>query len=180
GGITTGGVASVGGRKGGGAGGGGRPARAAAVAASLEVDPERSYRPFALSEGSSFHASRLTARQRARLDRATLARYGAYEAPAAAVVGQVDLSAARARAAGREERRRFAAAADEVRRALALRRGIVDEEEKSRAKEYAARAAERVREKLKAMSDARFNELQILVEGQRSSIDAIRLNEFLA
>ncbi|KAJ3323438.1 hypothetical protein HDU76_013632 [Blyttiomyces sp. JEL0837] len=133
---------------------------------AVTLDPEESYTPFKLSDKSSFNPEKR-------------AKYDAYKKPPVDIVNQIDRSCVRAKRIHKEQRRRFLEQVETVRESLARKGGIVSERESILADENSRKATERMRTKLKTLMEARDAELQQLVEGQKNSIDAIRLKEYL-
>ncbi|TPX56969.1 hypothetical protein PhCBS80983_g04155 [Powellomyces hirtus] len=136
--------------------------------------PVTPYKPFPLSSTSSFSPSSLP-RSRRRLAPQTLAKYDAYATPAAEVVQTIDKSAHRARARERSAKVAWRREVEEAR----AKWGDRDEKEQE-GREMAMLARDRMRAKLKRALAMRENEVQLLVEGQQNSIDAILLKEHLA
>ncbi|KAJ3205955.1 hypothetical protein HDU67_008530 [Dinochytrium kinnereticum] len=148
-------------------------------AQAVTLDPEESYKPFTLSQKSSFNPSSMSERQLGKLDRLTRAKYGAYEKPEAQISQQIDQSRARAKQWTKYEREKLRDQIYEIQRMWERKRGHVGELEERKGQEAARRATERMRGKIRSIMASRDNELQFLVEGQRNAIDAIRLKEFL-
>ncbi|KAI8922549.1 hypothetical protein DFJ77DRAFT_447032 [Powellomyces hirtus] len=136
--------------------------------------PVTPYKPFPLSSTSSFSPSSLP-KSRRRLAPQTLAKYDAYATPAAEVVQTIDKSAQRARARERSAKLAWRREVEEAR----AKWGDRDEKEQE-GREMAMLARDRMRAKLKRALAMRENEVQLLVEGQQNSIDAILLKEHLA
>ncbi|KAJ3023232.1 hypothetical protein HKX48_003836 [Thoreauomyces humboldtii] len=103
------------------------------------------------------------------------AKYEAYAPPNADVTSTIEKSGQRARARDRAARAAFRRDIEEAR----MRWGNKEETEKE-GKHMAQLARERTRSKLKRALALRENEVQLLVEGQQNSIDAILLKEHLA
>nr|KAJ3415128.1 hypothetical protein HK105_001595 [Polyrhizophydium stewartii] len=138
------------------------------------------YVPFPLSTKSSFNPARLSSRQMDRLDPLTRAKYMAYEKPPGDVIEQIGHSERRARKWLREEHRRVRSVVDAAKKKWELlHKAVEDPASQLVGEQGAAMARKRMREKIRKMMETREDELQFLVEGQSTSIDAIRLKEHL-
>ncbi|KAJ3092788.1 hypothetical protein HK102_002716 [Quaeritorhiza haematococci] len=168
------------------------------------------YAPFPLSTHSSFNGARLSKRQLVSMHPVMRAKYGAYEMPPARVIEQIEGSHKRSRAVMRFETKALKTLVEEYQRRQRIWRDtmkvgastgaasagvagrtsrVIREEERGYegvqeevrvAEEGSRRAKERMKEKIRQAMMDRDMELQYLVEGQRNSIDAIRLKEFIA
>ncbi|KAJ8327643.1 LKAAEAR motif containing 1 [Batrachochytrium dendrobatidis] len=139
-----------------------------------------SYTPFQLSSKSSFNPSQLTTRQLNRLDMLTKAKYMSYEKPSFHVIEQIGNSERRSRKWLRDEHLRIQTIIETARKKWnLLHKAVEDPAKQLIGQQSAAIARIRMKEKVKKIMDTREDELQFLVEGQTTSIDAIRLKEHL-
>ncbi|KND04367.1 uncharacterized protein SPPG_00096 [Spizellomyces punctatus DAOM BR117] len=139
------------------------------------LPPATPYKPFPLSETSSFSPASIPKGKLRSLAPQTVAKYEAYTAPPAPVAQMIERSGQRAKARLRDEKRLVRQQIEAAR----MKWGNGKEREDA-GEEMARRARERMRKKLNKALAFREMELQFLVEGQRNSIDAIRLKEYLA
>eukprot|EP00842_Homolaphlyctis_polyrhiza_P000588 jgi/Hompol1/152/HPOL_005241-RA len=172
---------------GGGTSGGGTGSSAGRAQNEAEAEAEAeaamddvAYAPFALSTKSSFNPARLSKRQIERLDPLTRAKYMVYDKPSQNIIEQIGHSERRSRRWLREEHRRIQEIVDAARKKWELLHKAIEDPVSQRIGEQgAAMARKRMREKIRKMMETREDELQFLVEGQSTSIDAIRLKEHL-
>ncbi|KAI8813508.1 hypothetical protein BJ742DRAFT_672414 [Cladochytrium replicatum] len=144
------------------------------AATSLLVDPEGEtipYKPFELSARSSFNPARLSRRQMERLDPHIRAKYLAYEAPPPIVARRIEESDLRVRRWSREERLRMLATMENARMIWERMHGI----ERNKIQQLIA-AKVRAQNKIENSTYSEA-ELQFLVEGQATALEAIRLKE---
>ncbi|KAI9103043.1 hypothetical protein DFS34DRAFT_349807 [Phlyctochytrium arcticum] len=139
------------------------------------LPPATPYKPFPLTATSSFSPTSIPNKKLSRLAPQTIAKYQAYAAPVPEVAQMIERSGQRSKARARNERKLIREHYERARRKW----GNMDEREME-GEEMARRARERMRNKLHDAITFREMELQFLVEGQRNSIDAIRLKEYLA
>ncbi|KAI8850133.1 hypothetical protein BC829DRAFT_416211 [Chytridium lagenaria] len=93
---------------------------------AVTLDPEESYKPFPLSQKSSFNPQNMSGRQLSNLDRLTRAKYGAYEKPKDGISQQIDQSRARAKQWTRDERSRLRHQIYEIQRMWDRKKGYVE------------------------------------------------------
>ncbi|KAH6572269.1 hypothetical protein BASA50_009407 [Batrachochytrium salamandrivorans] len=138
------------------------------------------YVPFQLSAKSSFNPTGLTARQLNRMDSLTKAKYKAYEAPPAHVAEQIRHSEQRSHRWLQAEHSRIQTIVGAARKRWELlHKAIEDPLDQLAGEQGAALAQRRMSDKIYKIMKTREDELQFLVEGQTTSIDAMRLKEFL-
>ncbi|KAJ1552586.1 hypothetical protein HK096_011221, partial [Nowakowskiella sp. JEL0078] len=142
---------------------------------NVSVEP---YTPFPLQTSSSFNPLRLSKKQLRNLDRLTMSKYNAYATPDKEVVARIEESGKRVKGRQRRSRKELGRQIEEARKLWEKRKGLASGDDTA-AKEGARKARERMELKAKCAEAAKDAELQFLVEGQRSSIDAIRLKEYL-
>ncbi|KAJ3146654.1 hypothetical protein HDU89_006125 [Geranomyces variabilis] len=135
----------------------------------------RPYVPFPLQPHSSFSPSSPTTRRR-NLPLLIRAKYSAYAPPPNAEIAQmIERSDQRARGGQRRQRKQYMREVEAAR----ARWGDWGAREMEGAR-MAEMARKRMKEKLVQALELRENEVQMLVEGQPNSIDAIVLKEHLA
>ncbi|KAJ3181513.1 hypothetical protein HDU87_001123 [Geranomyces variabilis] len=135
----------------------------------------RPYVPFPLQAHSSFSPSSPTTRRR-NLPLLIRAKYSAYAPPPNAEIAQmIERSDQRARGGQRRQRKHYMREVEAAR----ARWGDWEAREMEGAR-MAEMARKRMKEKMARALELRENEVQILVEGQPNSIDAIVLKEHLA
>ncbi|KAK6096141.1 hypothetical protein MT418_004006 [Batrachochytrium dendrobatidis] len=110
----------------------------------------------------------------------TKAKYMSYEKPSFHVIEQIGNSERRSRKWLRDEHLRIQTIIETARKKWnLLHKAVEDPAKQLIGQQSAAIARIRMKEKVKKIMDTRANELQFLVEGQTTSIDAIRLKEHL-
>ncbi|KAI9202693.1 uncharacterized protein BJ171DRAFT_626365 [Polychytrium aggregatum] len=140
------------------------------------------YRPFPLSDGSSFSPNRIGRRRFQNLDPLTKAKYLAYQPPAPPCAKQINDSERRARSWEVAERKATNEWVSSVLKRWERRKQgvlVCTGEEGKAGTLGAKKAVDRMKGKIERAIAARESELQFLVEGQSNSIDAIRLKEHL-
>ncbi|KAJ3272614.1 hypothetical protein HDV01_005361 [Terramyces sp. JEL0728] len=146
----------------------------------LEVLAESSYQPYQLGATSSYNPSKLTPKQIKKLDLQTKAKYMAYEKPDQAIQLKIAQSELRSKKWLREEHARIQQIVQQARKKWDLvHKAIEDPEQKRIGLQKSMEATRRIRRKNRQLAINREEELQYLVEGQNSSIDAIQLKEHL-
>ncbi|KAI8824127.1 uncharacterized protein EV422DRAFT_307627 [Fimicolochytrium jonesii] len=141
-------------------------------APEIEVEP---YKPFPLQSNSSYSPAAVSETKLHRLPRVVASRYAAYAPAEPEVQATIERSAKRSR---RREMKAVEALKCEVREA---RRKWGDPEGMEReGRVMAERARERMKWKIERALGLRDAEVQLLVEGQPSAIDAILLKQHLA
>ncbi|KAJ3259990.1 hypothetical protein HK103_001500 [Boothiomyces macroporosus] len=146
----------------------------------LEALNESTYHPYQLGANSSYNPTKLTANQLKKLDLQTKAKYMAYEKPDQFIQLKIAQSEQRSKKWLREEHARIQDIVLQARKKWDLiHRAIEDPEQKKFGELKSLEAMRRIKRKKKQMAINRDEELQYLVEGQNSSIDAIQLKEHL-
>ncbi|KAJ3324649.1 hypothetical protein HDV06_006542 [Boothiomyces sp. JEL0866] len=146
----------------------------------LEALNESTYQPYQLAAASSYNPSKLTTNQLKKLDLQTKAKYMAYDKPDQFIQLKIAQSELRSKKWLREEHARIQDIVQQARKKWDLiHRAIEDPEQKRIGEQKSLEAKRRIKRKKKQMAINRDEELQYLVEGQNSSIDAIQLKEHL-
>ncbi|KAJ3119773.1 hypothetical protein HK098_005178 [Nowakowskiella sp. JEL0407] len=135
---------------------------------------DSSYKPFPLAPSSSFSPAKLSTKSRKKISQTLKAKYDAYSLPNQSLVNSIEASCKRAKQSEKLEREKLSTLISNARQSLEKRKGNLDD------CIGPVLARERMKNKLSEREKNRQLELQFLVEGQRNSIDAIRLKEFLS
>ncbi|TPX37850.1 hypothetical protein SeMB42_g03391 [Synchytrium endobioticum] len=132
---------------------------------------EPRYTPFQLAECSAFSKSKLSPKHWASLSPVQKAKYQAYTSPSAAILNCVAHSEKRIDGLIKEEKKRVS---EDI---AGIKARMVRAEDTSLVGPAAARR--RMQKRHQEETEAKNMDLQALIEGQRSSFDAIRLKEYL-